>query len=156
MVDITNNWSPVHTYPYSLENATFFSVFKTICVHTLRFHPSTRIRYLDPSAYGFGNARVNSGNKWRLAGVTLGLTAHAVWFQQKNFSSFISTSSRKFCAASELELKKLTEPLRNFQVSKALVLAAEKIALTVRRFETWNLHMLDSWLNICVDYFTKR
>ena len=27
MVDITNNWSPVHTYPYSLENATFFLRF---------------------------------------------------------------------------------------------------------------------------------
>ena len=55
--------------------------------------------------------------------------ANALLFQQKLFSSFISTSLRKFCAASELELKKLTEPLRNFQVSKALVVAAEKIPL---------------------------
>ena len=48
--------------------------------------------------------------------------------------------------------------LKNFQVSKALVVAAEKIPLNVpnHRFETWSLHMLDSWLNISVDYFTRR
>ena len=36
--------------------------------------------------------------------------------------------------------------LKNFQVSKALVVAAEKIPLNVpnHRFETWSLHMLDS------------
>ena len=56
--------------------------------------------------------------------------------KKKRFSSFISTSSRKFYAASELELKKLTESLKSFQVSKALVVAAEKIPLKVRRFET--------------------
>ena len=41
--------------------------------------------------------------------------------------------------------------LKNFQVSKALVVAAEKIPLNVpsHRFETWSLHMLDSWLNYC-------
>ena len=48
--------------------------------------------------------------------------------------------------------------LKNFQVSKALVVAAEKIPLNVsnHRLETWSLHMLDSWLNISVDYFTRR
>ena len=30
------------------------------------------------------------------------------------------------------------------------MVAAEKISLNVHRFETWNLHMLDSWLNIWV------
>ena len=41
--------------------------------------------------------------------------------------------------------------LKNFQGSKALVVAAEKIPLNVpnHRFETWSLHMLDSWLNFC-------
>ena len=48
--------------------------------------------------------------------------------------------------------------LKNFQGSKALVVAAEKILLNVpnHRFETWSSHMLDSWLNISVDYFTRR
>ena len=46
----------------------------------------------------------------------------------------------------------------NFQVSKAPVIAAKKIPLKVlnHRFESWNLHMLDRWLNICLDYFTRR
>ena len=41
---------------------------------------------------------------------------------------------------------------------KSLVVAAEKIPLKVpnHRFETWSLHVFDSWLNSCVDYFTKR
>ena len=36
--------------------------------------------------------------------------------------------------------------LKNFQVSKALVVAAEKIPLNLpnHRFETWSLHMLDN------------
>ena len=44
--------------------------------------------------------------------------------------------------------------LKNFQVSKALVVVAEKIPLNVpnHRFETWSLHMLDSWLNSSVDW----
>ena len=48
--------------------------------------------------------------------------------------------------------------LKSFQVSKALLVAAEKIALNVpnHRFDTWSLHMLDSWLNISVDHFTRR
>ena len=48
--------------------------------------------------------------------------------------------------------------LKNFQVSKALVVAAEKIPLNVpnHRFETWSSHMLDSWLSISLDYFTRR
>ena len=54
----------------------------------------------------------------------------------------------------------LTEPLTNFQVSNALVVAAEKIPLSVLnhmyRFDTWSLHMLTSWLYICVDYFSRR
>ena len=78
------------------------------------------------------------------------------FIQPKLFASSISTSSPKFCAASELELKKLTKPLKNFQVTKALVLAAQKIPLNVHKCEIWNLHTLDSWLNICVDYFTRR
>ena len=48
----------------------------------------------------------------------------------------------------------LTEPFKNFPVTRALVVAAEKIPLNVpnHKFETWSLRMLDSWLNICVDY----
>ena len=42
--------------------------------------------------------------------------------------------------------------LKNFQGSKALVVAAEKIPLNVpsQRFETWSSHMLDISLNISV------
>ena len=50
--------------------------------------------------------------------------------QPKLFASFISTSSRKSCcfriSAKEIQLH-VTEPLKNFQVSKALAVAAEKI-----------------------------
>ena len=49
------------------------------------------------------------------------------FIQAKLFASSIS----KVLAASELELKRLTKPLKNFQVSKALVLAAQKIPLNV-------------------------
>ena len=82
--------------------------------------------------------------------------------QPKLFASFISTSSRKSyaalcCFGIRTEEIQLTA-LKNFQVSKALVVAAEKIPLNVpnHRFETWSLHMLDSWLNSSVDYFTRR
>ena len=46
-----------------------------------------------------------------------------------------------------------TEPLKNFQVSKAIVVAAEEN--TVKRSQS-QMHMLDSWWNICVDYFTRQ
>ena len=35
------------------------------------------------------------------------------------------------------------------------MVATEKIPLNVHRFDTWNFHLSDSWLNICVDYFTR-
>ena len=61
------------------------------------------------------------------------------------------------CFGSKTDEIQLTA-LENFQVSKALVVAAEKIPLNVpnHRFETWSLHMLDSWLNISVDYFKRQ
>ena len=84
----------------------------------------------------FGDARVSSGKL--CAGVAkiwlFGSHSACSFIQPKRFASFISTSSRKFCASSELELKKLTEPLKNFQVSKALVVAAEQIPLNVFLF----------------------
>ena len=65
---------------------------------------------LDPSAYGFGNARVSS--RKLCAGVA------KIWLfeplsacsliQPKLFASFMSTSSRKTCSASVLELKKFS------------------------------------------------
>ena len=62
------------------------------------------------------------------------------------------------CFGIRTEEIQLTESLKNLQVSKALVVAADKIPLNVsnHRFEAWSLHMLDSWLNISVDYFTRR
>ena len=61
------------------------------------------------------------------------------------------------CFGSRTDEIQLTA-LENFQVSKALVVAAEKIPLNVpnHRFETWSLHMLDSWLNIYLDFFMRR
>ena len=55
---------------------------------------------LDPSADGFGNARVSSGKLCaRVAKIWL-FGSHSVCplIQQKLFPSFISTSSRTFCA----------------------------------------------------------
>ena len=55
----------------------------------------------------------------------------------------------------KLELKKRS-PWRIFRYPcKAPVVATEKILLNVHRFVTWNLHISDSWLNICVDFFTR-
>ena len=113
----------LHTVTYSMpceqwflqvgRNATASQLLATVCFFDI----------LDPSAYGFGNARVSSGKL--CAGVAkiwlFGSHSACSFIQRKRFASFLSTSSRKFCAASELELKKLTEPLKNFQVSKALV-----------------------------------
>ena len=56
------------------------------------------------------------------------------------------------CFGIKAEKIQLTEPLKNFHVSKALVVAAEKYRQT---FPITGLHILDSWLNICV-YFTRR
>ena len=39
MVDITNNWSPVHTYPYSLENILFFLHFQKYLCPLVAFAP---------------------------------------------------------------------------------------------------------------------
>ena len=65
---------------------------------------------LDPSAYGFGNARVSSGKL--CAGVAkiwlFGPHSACSLIKPKLFASFISTSSRKSCAASVLELKKFS------------------------------------------------
>ena len=57
-----------------------------------------------------------------------------------------------YCLAIRTEEIQLTA-LKNFQVSKTLVVVAEKIPLNVpnHRFETWSLHMFDGWLNISVD-----
>ena len=65
---------------------------------------------LDPSAYGFENARVSSGKL--CAGVAIiclfGPYSACSLIQPKLFASFISTLSRKSCAASVLELKKFS------------------------------------------------
>ena len=65
---------------------------------------------LDPSAYGFGNARVSS--RKLCAGVAkiwlFGPHSACSLIQPKLSASFISTSSRKSCAASVLELKKFS------------------------------------------------
>ena len=67
---------------------------------------------LDPSANGFGNARVSSGKF--CVGVAAKIWLY-IWASQrilfdrnKSFCSFISTSSRKSCTASVLELKKFS------------------------------------------------
>ena len=162
MVDIANNWSPVHTYPYSLENATFFSVFKTICVHSLRFRPSTRIRILDPSAYGFGDARVNSGNKWRPAGVAkiwfFGPHRECSFIPTKTFFFFYIYFIAKVLCCFGIGTEEINGALKEFSGIQGSCGSCweNTVKLKVHRFESWNLHMLDSWLNICVDYFTKR
>ena len=117
---------------------------------------SDRMSILEPSAYGFGNARVSSGKLCaRVAKIWLfGPHRACSLIQPKFFASFISTSSRKPCAASVLELKKFRlRPWRIFRYPRLSVVAAEKIPLNVpnHRFETWSLRMLDSWLNISVD-----
>ena len=65
---------------------------------------------LDPSAYGFGNARVSSGKL--CAGVAkiwlFGPHSACSLIKPKLFASIISTSSRKSFAASVLELKKFS------------------------------------------------
>ena len=87
-----------------------------------------------------------------------GLTAHALWSNPKYCFFYIYSIAKVLCCfgirTEEIQLT----ALKNFQGSKALVVAAEKIPLNVpnHRFETWSLHMLDSWLSICVDYFTRR
>ena len=67
---------------------------------------------LGPSAFGFGNARVSSGKF--CVGVASKIWLY-IWASQrmlfdpnKTFCSFISTSSRKSCAVSVLELKKFS------------------------------------------------
>ena len=61
---------------------------------------------LDLSAYGFGNARVSSGEILRRSrNLAIWASQRMLFDQNKTFCSFISTSSRKSCAASVLELK---------------------------------------------------
>ena len=66
---------------------------------------------LDLSAYGFGNARVSSGEILRRSSrqnLAIWASQRMLFDQNKTFYSFISTSSRKSCAASVLELKKFS------------------------------------------------
>ena len=67
---------------------------------------------LDPSAYGFGNAPWEVSSRKLCAGVAkiwlFGPHSECSLIQPKLFASFISTSSRKSCAASVLELKKFS------------------------------------------------
>ena len=95
---------------------------------------------LDPSAYGFGNAPVSSGKL--CAGIAkiwlFGPHSACSLIQPKIFASFISASSRSVgCFGIRTEGIQL-RAVKNFQVSKALVVAAEKIPLNVpnHRFET--------------------
>ena len=78
----------------------------------------------------------------------------------KTFSCFYINFIAKIlcCFGIRTEEIQLTKPLKNFRVSEALGVAAEKMPLNVpnQRFETWSLQVHDSWLNICVDYFTRR
>ena len=63
---------------------------------------------LDLSAYGFGNACVSSGEILRRSSrqnLAIWASQRMLFDQNKTFYSFISTSSRKSCAASVLELK---------------------------------------------------
>ena len=116
---------------------------------------------LDPSAYGFGNARVSS--RKLCAGVAkiwlFGPHSACSLIQPKLFPLFYIYFIAKVlcCFGIRTEEIQLTA-LKNFQVSKALVVAAEKIPLNVpnHRFETWSLHILDSWLNISVYHFKRR
>ena len=95
---------------------------------------------LDPSAYGFGNAPVSSAKL--CAGVAkiwlFGPHSACSLIQPKLFASFISASLRSVCCfgirTEEIQLT----AVKNFQVSKTLVVAAEKIPLNFpnHRFET--------------------
>ena len=71
------------------------------------------------------------------------------------FSYIYFIAKLLYCLAIRIEEIQLTA-LKNFQVSKALVVVAEKIPLNVPNHRFESLHMLDSWLNISVDYFTGR
>ena len=65
---------------------------------------------LDSSAYGFGNVPVSSGKLCACVVKIWLFGPHSACslIQPKLFASFISTSSRKSCAASVLELKKFS------------------------------------------------
>ena len=78
---------------------------------------------LNSSAYGFGNAHVSSGKLCSGVAKIWLFGPHSVCslIQPKLFASFRSTSSRKSWAPSVIELIQLTLPLKNFQVSKALL-----------------------------------
>ena len=98
-------------YEYSTGWFFFLSWLKSLIYRTrIRFELGSGLRknfsvahslfILDPSADGFGNARVSSGKLCaRVAKIWL-FGSHSVCplIQQKLFPSFISTSSRKFCA----------------------------------------------------------
>ena len=71
---------------------------------------NTFVIILDPSGYGFGNARVSSGKLCASVAKIWLFGPHSACslIQPKLFASFISTSSQKSCAASVLELKKFS------------------------------------------------
>ena len=97
---------------------------------------------LGPSAYGFGNCASKPWETLRRRSQNL-----AIWASQRRL--FDPTKTFCFfyiyfianvlcCFAIRTAEIQLTEPLNNFQVSKALVVATEKILLNVpnHRFET--------------------
>ena len=96
---------------------------------------------LYPSAYGFGNVRVSSGNSAHRSSQNLAIWAsqHMLFDPTKTFCFFYIYFIAKVlcCFGIRTEEIQLTA-LKNFQVSKALVVAAEKIPLNVpnHRFET--------------------
>ena len=103
-------------------------------------HPSSQAQgILDPSAYGFGNAPVSSGIL--CAGVAkiwlFGPHSACSLIQPKLFDSYLLHREVLCCFGIRTEEIQLTA-VKNFQVSKVLVVAAEKIPLNVsnHRFET--------------------
>ena len=157
---VAQSLKPVKLFSQQLPTFLLFRDRRSVAQQCwTRLHSSSNI-ILDPIAYGFGNAHVSSGKF--CAGVSQNL---AIWASQrmlfdptKTFCFFYIFIAKVLCCfgirTEEIQLT----ALKNFQVSKALVVAAEKIPLNVpnHRFETWSLHMLDSWLNISVDYFKRR
>ena len=107
--------------------------FSALYCHSLRGFGCSRFvlavsvprNILDPSTYGFGNAPVSSGKL--CAGVA------KIWlFGCPNFLLLLYLLHREVlcCFSIRTEEIQLTA-VKNFQVSKALVVAAEKIPLNV-------------------------
>ena len=124
----------------------------------------TPLGHSQPSAYGFGNACASSGKLCTgVAKIWLfGPHSACSLIQPKLFAFFYIYFIAKVLCCFSIRIEEIhLTALKDFQVSKALGIATEKIPLNVpnHRFETWSLHtsrMLDSWLNISVDYFTRR